>query len=79
MRWRGWLVVGLLTAAGAAEAQQGPSVVRQIRENQQRLDSIRREREGLEGELQQRCMTSDDFREGVSAFFEKRPAQFAGR
>jgi septal ring factor EnvC (AmiA/AmiB activator) len=53
MRWRGWLVVVLLTATGAAEAQQGPSVVRQIRENQQRLDSIRREREGLEGELQQ--------------------------
>ena len=32
-----------------------------------------------EAELQSQAATSDDFREGVTAFLEKRPAKFSGR
>ena len=32
----------------------------------------------LEGEMQELCMRSDDFREGVTAFFEKRKPSFQG-
>ena len=32
----------------------------------------------LEGELQEQCMHSNDFREGVSEFFEKRKPTFQG-
>ena len=32
----------------------------------------------LEGELQAQCMHSNDFREGVTAFFEKRKPDFQG-
>jgi 2-(1,2-epoxy-1,2-dihydrophenyl)acetyl-CoA isomerase len=34
---------------------------------------------GLEAELQSAATQTDDFREGVSAFLEKRPARFEGR
>ncbi len=34
---------------------------------------------GLEAKLQARCGASADFREGVAAFLEKRPARFQGR
>ena len=33
----------------------------------------------LEEQLQARAGASDDYREGVSAFLEKRPAKFSGR
>ncbi|MEH6774375.1 MAG: enoyl-CoA hydratase-related protein, partial [Cereibacter changlensis] len=33
----------------------------------------------LEARLQGQCGATDDFREGVAAFLEKRPATFTGR
>ena len=33
----------------------------------------------LEGELQGACISSEDHREGIAAFLEKRPASFKGR
>ena len=32
-----------------------------------------------EGEIQKACIDSQDFREGIKAFFDKRPPQFTGR
>ena len=33
----------------------------------------------LERQFQQRAGTAEDFREGIGAFLEKRPAKFTGR
>ena len=54
MRAAAGLYILLLLAAfaPAARAQQRPDVNRQIRDNQERLETIRQERASLEGELQ---------------------------
>jgi septal ring factor EnvC (AmiA/AmiB activator) len=54
MRPAAGLCILLLLAASApaARAQQRPDIIRQIRDNQERLETIRQERSSLESELQ---------------------------
>ena len=65
----------------ARQLAQGPGVAlgnikRSIRES---WDNGFDEQFRLEARLQQRCGATEDFREGVAAFREKRPAKFQGR
>lgn len=67
--------------ARAQQLAQGPGVAlsnikRCIRES---WDNGFDEQFRVEARLQQRCGATEDFREGVAAFREKRPAKFQGR
>ena len=66
--------------ARAAHLSRGPTqafagVKRALRES---LGNSLDEQLALEAKLQGRCGRSSDFREGVMAFLEKRPAKFSG-
>ncbi|MEM1362755.1 MAG: enoyl-CoA hydratase-related protein [Pseudomonadota bacterium] len=64
-----------------AQLAQGPTMTyslakKAIREG---LDNALEDQVGLEARLQGKCGTTRDFREGLLAFVEKRPANFEGR
>jgi 2-(1,2-epoxy-1,2-dihydrophenyl)acetyl-CoA isomerase len=69
------------TAALAARLAAGPtrSYAGAKRELNSWLYSRMREQLDLEAQLQQEMAGSDDFIEGVTAFIQKRPANFSGR
>ncbi len=46
------IILLLAASAPAARAQQRPDIIGQIRDNQERLETIRQERASLESELQ---------------------------
>lgn len=65
----------------AAQLAQGPTLAYGAikRALRQSLDNNLDQQLALEAELQGECGQSRDFREGVMAFLEKRPARFEGR
>ena len=69
-----WQARAAVLAAGPARAYHG--VKQALRAS---FDNDFAGQLALEARLQGECGKSDDFREGVAAFLEKRPARFAGR
>jgi 2-(1,2-epoxy-1,2-dihydrophenyl)acetyl-CoA isomerase len=67
--------------ARAAQLAKGPTVaLRNVKEALRK--SVNNDLDGqlaLEARLQGECGRTDDFREGVAAFLDKRPAKFLGR
>jgi enoyl-CoA hydratase len=60
-------------------AANAPLTVRATKEMLRRIAQQRRLQAGADRDLVELCYTSEDFREGVSAFLAKRPPRWVGR
>jgi enoyl-CoA hydratase/carnithine racemase len=60
-------------------ASNAPLTLRATKEIVRRLSARRRLAVGDDADIVELCYTSADFREGVTAFFEKRPPRWTGR
>jgi enoyl-CoA hydratase len=69
-------IVGQLAAEIASNA---PLTIRAVKELTRRLVARQRLARDEDRDMIELCYTSDDFREGVAAFIEKRPPRWRGR
>jgi enoyl-CoA hydratase/carnithine racemase len=63
----------------ATIASHAPLTIRATKEAIRRIAAVRRLEERLADDLTALCYGSQDFREGVAAFLERRPPRFTGR
>jgi enoyl-CoA hydratase/carnithine racemase len=69
----------VVTSLATQIASNAPLTVRVTKEMTRRMMAARRPAEESDRDLLELCYTSDDFKEGVSAFLAKRPPQWKGR
>jgi enoyl-CoA hydratase/carnithine racemase len=70
---------GTVRQLAAEIAANAPLTIRATKEMLRRIAAKRRLDAGADRDLVELCYTSDDFREGVSAFLSKRRPQWTGR
>ena len=72
-------ISGVVRELAGAIAANAPLTIRATKEMLRRIAAQRRLPPGADHDLIELCYTSDDFREGVSAFIEKRSPKWTGR